>query len=367
MRTQTFVLMIASVAALLLISIAIQPKKDLIDPWHGASYGQTAYSARDDASHPSDDPDHFEWWYFDAQFEECSVAVAMHATNVSNPGSRRPHIEANLFCPNGTTRIVKEYDPASFSASNETCDVSIAGNRAQGNLSDYHLTVDEGGLGMDLWFDSTVPSWRPGTGAIRFGDGTDQFSWFVAVPRASVNGTLTINGTRFNVSGIGYHDHNWGNVPLFTEISEWYWGRVYSGNLTLIYADISLDGKYDQTVVSPMMVAVGDRIVSDGSGFSLLPSGFIPDSATGNRRPSRISLVLNESHATGRIDMDVLNVTDGRDLTEGRSGIERSVIHLLVGHPTYYRFLSYAAGNLVIDGTKYSIGEDVISEQIKMR
>jgi predicted secreted hydrolase len=368
MQMRTVLLVLAAVAVFLLAMVMLQPRKGLIDPWQADSIALAHYSAKDDASHPSSDPGFFEWWYYDAQSEECSVAVAIHATNVSNPGSNVPNIEVNVACPNATAHIVKEYDRSSFSSSNETCDVSIGGSHAEGNLSNYDLLVDEGGVKMDLHFDSTVPSWRPGSGTIYFGaDKTKQFSWLVAVPRATVNGTLTINGTSFNMSGTGYHDHNWGNIQLFTEIKEWYWGRVYSRNLTLIYADILLDGKYNQTAVSPVMLATGDGIVMDGNGFTLMPAAFVPDDLTGNKYPSRIALDFDGRPVTGHIDMDVVRVTDRRDLLEGRSGIERFLINQFIGHPAYYRFLSHAVGNLTINGAEYQIDENVISEQIKMR
>jgi hypothetical protein len=370
MHRSTIPAIFTALILLVVISILLYPQKGtIIDPWQDAGgRPETAYSPADDASHFSDNPNYFEWWYFDAQFEECAVAVALHATDVGTPGSKTPHIEVTAHCPNETVRILREYDLKEFRASNETCNVSIAKNRAEGNLSNYHLTVDEDAVRMDLQFDSTVQSWRPGTGTIYFdAEKKKHFSWFVAAPRAFVNGTLTVNGTTFNVTGTGYHDHNWGNIQLFSEISEWYWGRIYTDNLTLIYADIVTADRYGQAAIVPTMLALDKAIVLDSGRTVVKPSGFVFDNKTGNTYPLSLAISFNDSSATGDVAMDLSSLTDSRDLTEGKSWIEQSLAKLFVGHPAYYRFLSNAKGTINANGTVYGIDEEVIHELVKLR
>src|SRR5260370_6465271 len=68
--------------------------------------------------------------------------------------------------------------------------------------------------------------------------GDKLFAWLVAVQEGAVTGTLTADrGTR-QVTGSGYHDHNWGNVSPANLFDNWWWGRGRTGGHTIIAADI---------------------------------------------------------------------------------------------------------------------------------
>ena len=65
--------------------------------------------------------------------------------------------------------------------------------------------------------------------------------WLLSVPRADVEGALEITGLpgeplrRLTVRARGYHDHNFGAMPLQEYISRWYWGRAFSGHTDIVY------------------------------------------------------------------------------------------------------------------------------------
>jgi hypothetical protein len=68
--------------------------------------------------------------------------------------------------------------------------------------------------------------------------GDKYFAWLVAVPEGAVTGTLTADGVTRQVTGSGYHDHNWGNVSPADLFDNWWWGRGRSGGHTIIASDI---------------------------------------------------------------------------------------------------------------------------------
>lgn len=82
---------------------------------------------------------------------------------------------------------------------------------------------------MNLIFDGTTIGWKIET---------DTTCWAVPLPKATVTGTLTIHGKSITVSGIGYHDHNWGYSPATVIQNQgWYWGRITAESLHLTWAN----------------------------------------------------------------------------------------------------------------------------------
>ena len=78
-----------------------------------------------------------------------------------------------------------------------------------------------------------------GTGVLFADPASEQsFHWIVPLPRASVSGWLQIGEERTTVSGIGYHDHNWGNLDLCEALQRWTWGRVTADAYTMLFWDL---------------------------------------------------------------------------------------------------------------------------------
>ncbi|MBU0704802.1 MAG: hypothetical protein KKC18_13150, partial [Chloroflexi bacterium] len=65
---------------------------------------------------------------------------------------------------------------------------------------------------------------------------------------------------RRDVTGVGYHDHNWGNLYLPAAFSYWTWGRVLAGDWTVIFGDVVGRGKASPHV-TPFMLARGGEIL----------------------------------------------------------------------------------------------------------
>jgi hypothetical protein len=102
------------------------------------------------------------------------------------------------------------------------------------------------------------------------------------VPRGSVEGTITIAGTSRTVSGVGYHDHNWGDVSMLDLIHDWYWGRAQVGGYTVIASYITAREEYGSTPVPLFMLARDDVIIADdASKVRFSASEMYTDSFTG--------------------------------------------------------------------------------------
>jgi hypothetical protein len=133
---------------------------------------------------------------------------------------------------------------------------------------------------VDLTFTPAAPGFKLGDGTVRF-DGQVALAWVVPMPRASVEGTVKVGDQTRTVRGLGYHDHNWGDLNLRDTMAYWYWGRVSSPDSTVIYADVHFrpelgartfsfvvagDGSHmSRAVVDPTFQPVESRFL-DGAG-----------------------------------------------------------------------------------------------------
>lgn len=210
----------------------------------------------------------YEWWYFDSRLEDGStLVIAFYTKSPLNPNTGlQPQVSFNLDRPDGT-KITKTLDiPADqFSASKDTCEVKIGGNRFSGDLHRYEIYVAFDDVIADIQLEGEVPSWRPRTGRIKFDKGgqSHYFAWLPSVPQGKVAGSLTVGGKTEAVSGSGYHDHNWGDISMLELIHDWYWGRARVGNYTVIASYITAADVYGNDAVPIFMLAKDGAIVAD--------------------------------------------------------------------------------------------------------
>jgi len=207
----------------------------------------------------------YEWWYFDTSLDDGSTLVVVFLTkDFTRPNAPlSPVVTFSLDGPDGTSvsRAVTAR-AADFSAAADRCDVRIGRCTASGDLAAYAVHYEDDVVVADLRLARTVPSWRPGTGYAFF-DERRYFAWLPSVPRGTVEGTLTVGGATRHVTGVGYHDHNWGNAALPRLVHDWYWGRARVGDFTVIASFITATDRYGGAALPVFMLARGDAIVAD--------------------------------------------------------------------------------------------------------
>ena len=207
----------------------------------------------------------YEWWYFDFSLDDGSTLVIVFLTkNFTRPqGPLAPVVTFNLDTPDGAevSRAVTAQASA-YAAATDRCDVRIGACTASGDLRDYAVHYEDAEVAADLRLHATVPSWRPGTGHAFFDD-RRFFAWLPSVPRGTVEGTVTIRGAARRVTGVGYHDHNWGNAPLPGLVHDWYWGRARVGDFTVIASFITATDRFGGAALPVFLLARGDEVLAD--------------------------------------------------------------------------------------------------------
>jgi hypothetical protein len=209
-----------------------------------------------------------EWWYFDAHLDNGATIVVVFYTkpNVSPNGPLAPRVTINITRPDGRS-FVKLLDtrPELFKASKSTCDVSIGTNCFVGDLHRYHITATIEEISIDIELTGNVPAWRPKSGHSYFGvEGREKlFAWLPAVPRGLANVRYSIGKEEYRGSGSGYHDHNWGDVPMQTLMHNWYWARASVGPYTVIASYITATAAYGYETQIAYMLAKDGKIIAD--------------------------------------------------------------------------------------------------------
>lgn len=220
--------------------------KSRIEPW-------------EDAMRTTGGKGSYEWWYFDCTLKDGStLVIAFHTKDPVHPDTPlEPMVTVDLTKPDGTS-IHKSLKAGAgdFSAARDHCDVRVGANTFSGDLHDYTVHVGADELKADLRLHTTVPSWRPATGFMLFRHGGDEhyLAWLIAAPQGSVEGALAIDGQSREVTGVGYHDHNWGDASMLELVHDWYWGRAQIGSYCAITDYLTSAEKYGSTPIATFML-----------------------------------------------------------------------------------------------------------------
>jgi hypothetical protein len=286
----------------------------------------------------------YEWWYFDAHFDNgYTLVVFFHASN-PNPGLEgKSGVEIVLLRPDGV-RVQKfiPYQKTDFYAAGDRPEVRIGQNTLQvrqqdGELPIYEIDVKEQGLGCHLTYQAEVKGWKPGTGLSHFGD-LGFFGWVIPFARASVSGMISDGEKTFSVQGIGYHDHNWLNFRFATIIEYWMWGRIYSENFTVSYACIQCNQKVNRHLVKVLMLAKGKEVILSTGEFDFLQDDPEYNPQAKYEFPKQVTILVPDKL---NIKLSMRRILEAQDMLENYSPVLRLLAkHILRIQPGYFRLLS---------------------------
>lgn len=226
----------------------------------------------------------YEWWYFDSKLTDgSSLVIVFHTGPIASfKNGFRPYVSFDLTNPNGLD-IHKELHPKGndYSFSKESCDVRIGQSTFSGDLKNYNIYYKDEEIEAAVSLVGTVPAWRPHTGHIYFND-TDYFAWLPSVPEGSVEVTLRYKDDIYQYEGTGYHDHNWGNTPMFFLMHHWYWGRAKVGDYTIVSSFITANKKCNYSEIPIFMIAKNGKILADDADHCLTytETDYDPDDVT---------------------------------------------------------------------------------------
>jgi hypothetical protein len=288
----------------------------------------------------------YEWWYFDAHLTDGSTLVVVFMNKDINSPQKplEPAIRVNLDLADGRSfeKIVSS-PAADWSAATDHADVRIAANRFTGDLHTYRITATAEEISVDVTLTGDVPPWRPETGFMLFGPERDkEFAWLPSVPQGTVEATYRIGDETHHSTGVGYHDHNWGNAPLLQLVHDWYWARGQAGPYSVIASMITSHEKYGYMPLPLLMLARDGAIIADDSrAVRFETDGVYTDEVTG-KPVANVTRYIYEAGDVGD-ERYVITFTRRQDLTrdqmiEGVHGPKRVLAKLARFDGAYLRF-----------------------------
>jgi hypothetical protein len=259
----------------------------------------------EDGMRTSGGPGSYEWWYFDSHLEDgSSLVITFYTKWMLNPTTpEAPMVQVNWDRPgHPTQQFFVHATPEEFSASKEHCDVRVKGSYFRGDLHTYQIKVLADGLSVEAELVGQVPPWRPGTGVTYFGPHDEHtFAWLPSVPQGTVTVTVAAPGVPpQTLQGIGYHDHNWGDVAMSKLLNHWYWGRARAGPYSVIAAYLYAEKEYGRTELPQILIAKDGRIVADqASKVRLVLEDVFTDSHSKKPVANRVIYAYTEDDGTG--------------------------------------------------------------------
>lgn len=322
------------------------PSADLKEPHRG-------FVDADDGPHPSPSPDYFEWWYYDATLDDGSSAtVALYAAEMFGTNGP-PAVLVNVLDPSGRAHTSYQKftrDVLSFGGPGEVRIAESSAQKLEGGAVRVRAFGKDGDgevVSVDLTFTPQMPGFKPGDGAVRF-DGKVALGWAVPIPRAAVEGTVRVGAEERHATGLGYHDHNWGELNLKDTMAYWYWGRIASKDVTLVYASVHFR---DELGVEPLdIVVAGDtRRMTEALAAPEFTAGDAKYLATANRDIPEGLRVVAKDHELA-LQLDPKKVLEADDLSLQIPWWERPFARLRT-HPAYVRQLcDYVLASRGADG-----------------
>lgn len=298
----------------------------------------------------------YEWWYFDMILDDGSKAVIHFNTkathNIHHDGCL-PSVVVKLTTPDGETYMDSlEYDVSQATFSTEKCDVKIGEHFVSGDLKEYKIHVEPlNGMGVDLTLTSMSKPWRPEAGYYVFGDDENgYFTWLCVIPKGKVTGTMTVNGITKEVTGFGYHDHQWGNVDHMFTWNHWLWSRQNFDDYTILVFDLVTNKEYGYQRFPMVFVEDKDgNIIFETCDKTKVHYEVIEEFCqenTGKYYPKKSKYTFEDCGKKIEYTLDVQQELQARNYYGDVPEEARKVFDLKNVQPTYSRV--YATGDLKI-------------------
>jgi hypothetical protein len=303
----------------------------------------TSIQPWEDGARTDDSAGTYEWWYFDAHLADgAKLIVTFMNKDIAQPQMPlSPLLRLDLDLPDGRRFEKLMHFPASaWSAAQDHADVRLGDNRFSGDLHSYRIVASAEEISVDVTLTGEIPAWRPATGYMLFGEErNEEFAWLPAVPQGAVHITYTVDGDKHETTGVGYHDHNWGNVGLMKVVHDWYWARGQAGPYSVIASYITSAKQYGFEPIPIFMLARDNAVIADDPAkVTFEREGIYTDEPTGKPVATTTRYVYQSDE-----DRYVVSFTRTRDLSLSRmidsvKGIKHIAARLAHFDGAYLRF-----------------------------
>lgn len=304
-------------------------------------------------------PGENEVWYFDGTMDDGSKFImGFRPKNMFNQMADydEPNTNIVITAPDGRKFADFHYlQRGEGSTGRENgCDCQYGPDWCRGDYKSYDLHFEPTkGVGANLHFEALCEPFRQGTGIIAFGDNDEHIHTDIAVPKNRVTGTFTYDGKTIEVSGVGYHDHQWMNTAHMTLYHHWLWGRMYTERYTVYIYDFVAAKRFGFKQL-PMFGLIDNqtgKILFKTEGEFTLQTTLEPEAQTGRPFPKKSHYCFrNHDGSSVELDIEWVQQIELTDYYANATDEQRRAWDTLDIHTIYSRY--YARG-----GVRYTNAE----------
>ena len=187
-------------------------------------------------NHSHRQPAFYEWWYIHCACPDGTrLNIVIHETDIFGLISE-PYISLSLYRPGQPAHYLKR-PLACGSIGRQGEYLHVADGLVNETVEQLCLNIPFPEQGHFQGQITKLTQPLAIADGILYQDNTHNLSsyWLVPVPHATFNATLTLDGTVYPLSGMAYHDHQWGNVPLQAFVSDWVWAHLSNEQTSLVF------------------------------------------------------------------------------------------------------------------------------------
>ncbi len=182
----------------------------------------------------------------------------------------------------------------------------------------HRLEALQGDLRLSLHLTSEKPPTVHGRGGIsRKGASEGQASHYYSLTRLAATGSITVGAETFDVTGLGWMDHEFGSADLDSDLVGWDWFSVQMDDRTelMLYRLRRTDGSSDPSSSGTLIHADGTSEYLPQSEFGLEPSDEWISPNSRARYPQRWRITVPRR----RLSLDVTSLLRQQELVTTRS------------------------------------------------
>src|SRR5260370_20043852 len=158
----------------------------------------------------TDDPNVYEWWYFDIHNHDGTIVTGMLSPQtaigrVPRFGTPRAMSRIDVNRNNVQSNAIETFPIDQFTSATNSCDVRSGWLTMRGDFTELQIRGKGRDHEIDVVFRQTATPLRPGNGYVFLGS-TDTFQrWFNAFPSAIATGHFIIGGETTEIDRVVYH------------------------------------------------------------------------------------------------------------------------------------------------------------------
>ena len=293
------------------------------------------------AFHPIDVEAYSESWFFMAHCNDDLLIFGFFGISNIGPGSRKADATVSVCAPGGKTYFARgKVKSGQFQAATDRLDVKAGKNSFRGTYPNFKVVLEEGEIGLDLTYTSELPGWKPNSGKVILDDDPGKsYNFCVTMPRARIEGTVTLQGKETEVTGYGYSDHAYVTVLPHTYAEHWLSLRAFDGEHTVEFLQFTTPEDYGHEKARWLLIGKSGKILLATTDFELTPGDPVDDPEWGYQWPRTIAFKAKQGDLTVEGKVTVEKLVEKLDLLSKLSFFERTIASL-VARSRFYRFIS---------------------------